>query len=56
MVQDDDIGASVRCVTIIGNSSGLSRLLLIVVHKNDLIIVLWYVGDGMKEGVFAEAR
>ena len=56
------MGASVRNVTMIGNNTGISRVFTDrVAKKYDLMysqraFVHWYVGEGMEEGEFAEAR
>ena len=58
----DDMGAAVRNVTMIGNNTGISRVFTDrVAKKYDLMysqraFVHWYVGEGMEEGEFAEAR
>ena len=62
LVKDDDMGAAVRNVTMIGNNTGISRVFTDrVAKKYDLMysqraFVHWYVGEGMEEGEFAEAR
>ncbi len=60
---DEDASASFpRNVTMIGNNTGISRIFTErIVKKYDLMysqrgFVHWYVGEGMEEGEFAEAR
>ena len=56
------MGAAVRNVTMIGNNTGISRVFTDrAAKKYDLMysqraFVHWYVGEGMEESEFAEAR
>ena len=64
IVQDYDIGATIRNSTMISNNIGISRGRIFtdrVAKTYDLMysqraFVLWYVGEGMEEGEFGEAR
>ena len=59
---EDDMGAFARNVVMIGNNTALSRVFVDRINKKyDLMysqraFVHWYVGEGMEEGEFAEAR
>ena len=59
---EDDVGAFERNVVMIGNNAGISRVFSERISKKfDLMysqraFVHWYVGEGMEEGEFAEAR
>merc|ERR1712010_444315 len=62
LVKDDDVAStSVNC-SMIGNNVAVSRVFSQrVVAKFDLMysqraFVHWYVGEGMEEGEFSEAR
>jgi tubulin alpha len=58
----DDCAAFKRNATLIGNNTGISRIFSTrIAKKYDLMysqraFVHWYVGEGMEEGEFAEAR
>jgi tubulin alpha len=58
----DDVAAFARNVVMIGNNTALSRVFTDRINKKyDLMysqraFVHWYVGEGMEEGEFAEAR
>jgi tubulin alpha len=62
ILPEDDIGSCVRNVTMIGNNTGIVRVFTDrIIRKYDLMYsqrayVHWYVGEGMEEGEFAEAR
>ena len=62
VLPEDDIGASPRNVVMIGNNTAISRVFTDrIAKKYDLMysqraFVHWYVGEGMEEGEFAEAR
>jgi len=62
VLEDDDIAPSPRNVVMIGNNTAISRVFSERISKKyDLMysqraFVHWYVGEGMEEGEFAEAR
>ena len=62
LLEEDDIATSKRNVVMIGNNTSISRVFSeIICKKYDLMysqraFVHWYVGEGMEEGEFAEAR
>jgi tubulin alpha len=62
VLPEDDIGTCERNVTMIGNNTGIVRVFTDrIIRKYDLMYsqrayVHWYVGEGMEEGEFAEAR
>jgi tubulin alpha len=62
LMEDDDLGSCERNVTMIGNNTGIVRVFTDrIIRKYDLMYsqrayVHWYVGEGMEEGEFAEAR
>jgi tubulin alpha len=62
VLEEDDIGTAARNVTMIGNNTGIVRVFTDrIIRKYDLMYsqrayVHWYVGEGMEEGEFAEAR
>jgi tubulin alpha len=62
VLPEDDIGTAARNVTMIGNNTGIVRVFTDrIIRKYDLMYsqrayVHWYVGEGMEEGEFAEAR
>jgi len=62
LIPDDDVAAFPRNAVMIGNNTGISRVFTErIAKKYDLMysqraFVHWYVGEGMEEGEFAEAR
>jgi tubulin alpha len=62
VVNDDDMAASPRQATMIGNNIAVSRVFSRRLSKKyDMMYsqrayVHWYVGEGMEEGEFSEAR
>jgi tubulin alpha len=62
VLEDDDVAAFPRNAVMIGNNTGISRVFSDRISKKyDLMysqraFVHWYVGEGMEEGEFAEAR
>ena len=62
ITEDDDIAYCERSCQMIGNNVAISRLIAEnICKKYDLMysqraFVHWYVGEGMEEGEFAEAR
>merc|ERR1711977_140944 len=62
LVADDDLADSPNNVVMIGNNVAISRVFNNrLVKKYDLMysqraFVHWYVGEGMEEGEFSEAR
>merc|ERR1712073_191850 len=61
-VENDPMKAADRNVTMIGNNVAVSRVFTErITKKYDMMysqraFVLWYVGEGMEEGEFSEAR
>jgi len=61
-VEDDDIAPAQRNVVMIGNNTAIKRVFVDRISKKyDLMysqraFVHWFVGEGMEEGEFAEAR
>merc|ERR1711881_223411 len=61
-VKDDDMSEAKRNVTMIGNNVAVSRVFTErITKKYDMMysqraFVHWYVGEGMEEGEFSEAR
>ncbi|ETO04913.1 tubulin alpha chain, partial [Reticulomyxa filosa] len=61
-LESDDIGAFSKNAIMIANNTGISRVFSKrIAQKYDLMysqraFVHWYVGEGMEEGEFAEAR
>jgi tubulin alpha len=62
VLEEDDVAAFPRNAVMIGNNTGISRVFSERISKKyDLMysqraFVHWYVGEGMEEGEFAEAR
>jgi len=62
VLEDDDIAPAPLSAVMMGNNTGISRLFTDrISRKYDLMysqraFVHWYVGEGMEEGEFAEAR
>merc|ERR1712141_350757 len=62
VLEDDDVAPAKRNVVMIGNNTAISRVFSERISKKyDLMysqraFVHWYVGEGMEEGEFAEAR
>jgi tubulin alpha len=62
VLEDDDLAPSPRNAVMIGNNTAISRVFSERISKKyDLMysqraFVHWYVGEGMEEGEFAEAR
>merc|ERR1712130_276381 len=62
LVDGDDVAESKRNIVMIGNNTAISRVFSERISKKyDLMysqraFVHWYVGEGMEEGEFAEAR
>lgn len=60
-VPGGDLGRAVRSVTMAANSTAIAALWESLGHKFDLMyakraFLHWYVGEGMEEGEFSEAR
>jgi len=61
IVDDSDLAAVMRAVCMISNTTALGEVFSRMDHKFDLMyskraFVHWYVGEGMEEGEFSEAR
>ena len=62
VLPEDDLAPSKRNIVMIGNNTAISRVFSERISKKyDLMysqraFVHWYVGEGMEEGEFAEAR
>ena len=62
VLEDDDLAAADKNVVQIGNNTAISRVFSErICKKYDMMygqraFVHWYVGEGMEEGEFAEAR
>jgi len=62
VLKDDDVAPAKKNVVMIGNNTAISRVFSERISKKyDLMysqraFVHWYVGEGMEEGEFAEAR
>lgn len=60
-VPDGDLYASARALTMISNSTAIGEVFAKINHKFDMMYAKrafahWYVGEGMEEGEFTEAR
>jgi len=60
-IPDGDMAAVDRAVCMISNSTAIAEVFERINHKFDLMyakraFVHWYVGEGMEEGEFSEAR
>jgi len=60
-IPGSDIGKAPRAVCMISNNSAIGEVFSRVDHKFDMLFakrafVHWYVGEGMEEGEFSEAR
>ncbi|GFH55775.1 tubulin alpha chain [Chaetoceros tenuissimus] len=60
-VPEGDIAKSKRAVCMVANNTAIAETLSRIDHKFDLMyakraFVHWYVGEGMEEGEFSEAR
>ena len=61
MVPGGDLAKVQRVVCMISNSTSVVEVFSCIDHKFDLMyakraFVQWYVGEGMEEGEFSEAR
>jgi tubulin alpha len=60
-VPGDDLAAVPRACTMLSNTTAIAEVFSRIDHKFDLMyakraFVHWYVGEGMEEGEFSEAR
>jgi len=60
-VPDGDIAKAKRACCMVANNTAIAETLSRIDHKFDLMyakraFVHWYVGEGMEEGEFSEAR
>merc|ERR1740139_552334 len=61
VVPGGDLAKVMRAVCMFSNSTGIAEVFSRIDHKFDLMyakraFVHWYVGEGMEEGEFSEAR